>query len=107
MEEIPEVYTPMGTTAENVAKRFEVSRETQDEFAYASQTKAAEAWENGFSTGEVIVPTEVDHRGRPDREITVDQGHHGPRPGTTVEVLPSCAPPSTRRARSPRATPRR
>ncbi|MFU8806101.1 MAG: beta-ketoacyl synthase N-terminal-like domain-containing protein, partial [Bradymonadaceae bacterium] len=33
MEEIPEVYTPMGTTAENVAAKYDVSREDQDEFA--------------------------------------------------------------------------
>ena len=60
MEKNPEIYTPMGTTAENVAKKFEVDRQTQDIFAAASQRKAIEAWESGFFKDEVIsVETEV------------------------------------------------
>src|SRR5688572_21027506 len=37
MEKVPAAYVPMGITAENVAKKFGVSRQQQDEFAYRSQ----------------------------------------------------------------------
>lgn len=47
MEKYPEIYTSMGATAENVAKRFEVAREQQDQFAFESQRRAAEARKAG------------------------------------------------------------
>src|SRR5437868_2701925 len=43
MEKFPAVYTPMGVTAENVARKFKVSREDQDAFALSSHKKAADA----------------------------------------------------------------
>ena len=46
----PAVYTPMGITAENVAKRYNVSREAQDKFALGSQQKASAAREARSST---------------------------------------------------------
>ncbi|MFO7751089.1 MAG: thiolase family protein [Desulfobacteraceae bacterium] len=51
----PEMYTSMGITAENVANRYNVSREDQDKFAADSQAKAARARDNGLFTE--IVPT--------------------------------------------------
>jgi len=51
----PDIYISMGITAENVAKRYHVSREDQDEFAAASQAKASRARDNGLFTE--IVPT--------------------------------------------------
>jgi acetyl-CoA acyltransferase len=91
MEEIPEVYTPMGTTAENVASRHDISRETQDEFAAASQKKAAEAWETDFFPGEVMsVTTEVVTAEGP-QEVTVDRDTII-RPGTTAEILSGLRP---------------
>ena len=51
----PEMYVSMGVTAENVASRYEVSREDQDKFAAASQEKAAKARDNGLFSE--IVPT--------------------------------------------------
>lgn len=51
----PEMYISMGVTAENVANRYNVSREDQDKFAAESQAKAAAAKENGLFTE--IVPT--------------------------------------------------
>jgi acetyl-CoA acyltransferase len=54
MERFPAVYTPMGITAENVAKRFEVSRAQQDEFALSSQKKAAAAQKAGKFAGEIV-----------------------------------------------------
>ncbi|MCA1792797.1 MAG: acetyl-CoA C-acyltransferase [Desulfotignum sp.] len=51
----PEMFVSMGVTAENVAERYKISREDQDAFAAASQTKAAKARDNGRFTE--IVPT--------------------------------------------------
>lgn len=51
----PEMYISMGITAENVASRYNVSREDQDQFAANSQAKAAKARDNGLFTE--IVPT--------------------------------------------------
>ncbi|THB77941.1 MAG: thiolase family protein [Desulfobacteraceae bacterium] len=51
----PEMYVSMGITAENVANRYNVSREDQDKFAANSQAKAAKARDNGLFTE--IVPT--------------------------------------------------
>ncbi|MCR4404006.1 MAG: thiolase family protein [Candidatus Acetothermia bacterium] len=57
-EKLPEVYTPMGITAENVAAKFGISREDQDRFAYDSQMKAARATREGRFKEE-IVPLKV------------------------------------------------
>ena len=43
-----QVYTSMGVTAENVANRYNITREAQDEFAFQSQMKAAEAKKMGL-----------------------------------------------------------
>jgi acetyl-CoA acyltransferase len=87
MEEQPEVYIPMGATAENVAKKFEVSREAQDEFALSSHQKSIDAWERSFMSGEVVpVETEVVNRDGTKKEITVSKDD-GPRPTTSMEVL--------------------
>ncbi len=53
--EDPAMYVSMGITAENVANRYNISREDQDKFAAASQAKAARARDNGLFTE--IVPT--------------------------------------------------
>lgn len=57
-ESFPEVYTPMGITAENVAEEYGIPREEQDKFAYHSHQKAAQAMEEGRFKEE-IVPLEV------------------------------------------------
>jgi acetyl-CoA acyltransferase len=51
----PEMYISMGITAENVANRYNVSREDQDKFAAASQNKAVKARDNGLFTE--VIPT--------------------------------------------------
>ena len=51
----PEMYISMGITAENVANRYNVSREDQDKFAADSQNKAVKARDNGLFTE--VVPT--------------------------------------------------
>jgi acetyl-CoA acyltransferase len=90
------VYASMGVTAENVASRFNVTREEQDIFAAESQRRALAAIENGTFKDE-IVPVEVTHKlPGPDGSVkvttttvTVDEG---PRPGSTVEVLAKLKP---------------
>jgi acetyl-CoA C-acetyltransferase len=72
----------MGVTAENLADKYGITREEQDEFAAASQQKAEQAVESGVFKEE-IVPIEV-----PDRKGTrlVENDEH-PRSGTTAESL--------------------
>jgi acetyl-CoA acyltransferase len=53
----PTVYMSMGITAENVARRYNVTREDQDYFAYHSHLKAADAQKNGYF--KEIVPVEA------------------------------------------------
>jgi acetyl-CoA acyltransferase len=54
MRRFPDVYTPMGITAENVAKKFSVSRPDQDAFALKSQQKAAAAVAAGKFDREIV-----------------------------------------------------
>ena len=53
-EEVPGIYFPMGMTAEVVAKRYEVSREAQDEYALESQMRTAAAQQSGGYDDEII-----------------------------------------------------
>lgn len=78
----------MPETAENVAKRYGISREAQDEFAHESQMKAKKAMESG-RLGDEIIP--VTYRDRKGNEITVDTDEH-PRPNTSKEKLANLRP---------------
>ncbi|MFC3959566.1 thiolase family protein [Halovivax cerinus] len=73
----------MGMTAEEVAERYDVSREAQDEYAATSQQRAVEATEEG-RFDEQIVPIETE-----EGTITEDEGL---RPGTTAEKLAELPP---------------
>jgi acetyl-CoA C-acetyltransferase len=90
-----DVYIPMGMTAENVAERCSVSRESQDEWAVISQNRAVEAVANGHFDAEIVPVTvpahkEVDKEGNEvDVPETVVSKDDGPRPGTTMEKLSS------------------
>jgi len=73
----------MGITAENVAEKWNITREEQDKFALASQQKAEKAIKSGRFKDE-IVPVEVPQRkGNP---IVVDTDEH-PKLGVTIENL--------------------
>ena len=78
----------MGVTAENIAKKYEFSREAQDQFAAESQRKAEEALKAGRFVDE-IVPVEVPQR-RAD-PIVFDKDEF-PRAGTTAEKLGKLRP---------------
>ncbi len=77
----------MGITAENVAKKFEISRREQDEFAAASQQKAEAAQKAGRFKAE-IAPIEVASR----KGTTLFDADEFIRPGTTVEALGELKP---------------
>ena len=77
----------MGTTAENVAREFQITRETQDDFAVKSQNKA-EAAQNAGRFSDEIVPFTVKTR---KGETVVDKDEH-PRAGTTIETLQKLRP---------------
>ncbi len=90
-ESSPESFTNMGLTAENVAEKYDVSREDQDEFAMKSNLKAAKAVETGLFDAEIVPVevevTEVGADGKPaTRKFTVARDE-GPRANTTVEAL--------------------
>jgi len=78
----------MPQTAENVAERFNISREEQDEFAFESQMKAKVAMESGKFKEEIVPVTFKDKKGN---EIVVDTDEH-PRPDTTMEKLAKLKP---------------
>lgn len=79
---------PMGITAENVAERFNIPREEQDELGYLSQAKAANALKEGHFK-EQIVPVVIPQRKGDPVVFEVDEH---PRPGTTLEALAKLRP---------------
>jgi acetyl-CoA acyltransferase len=82
----------MGMTAENLALKYDISRENQDQFALWSQQKFAAARENGFFNDE-IVPVIIPQKKGPS--IVVDQDEF-PRPSTTFETLAGLRPAFTK-----------
>ena len=78
----------MGETAENVAKKFGITREEQDRFALESQKKAAAAWEQELFADE-IVPVEVPQRKAPALVVDRDESS---APDTRMEKLAKLKP---------------
>ena len=79
--------TPMAGTAENLARKFDISREEQDKYALRSQIEAKRAKDSGY-LAEEIVPVEVKTR---KGSVLVDQDDHL-RPETTLEGLSKLKP---------------
>ena len=75
---LPDVYIPMGQTAENVALLKDVSREAMDAFAYASQTRYAAAAASGFWAREITPITLADG--------TVMDADESPRPADRAKL---------------------
>ena len=84
------MYPPfaMGETAENVAERWNISREAQDEFAYNTQMKYKAAHEAGKFADELIPVSVPQRKGDP---VVVDTDEH-PRPNTSLEKLAKLKP---------------
>jgi acetyl-CoA C-acetyltransferase len=77
----------MGNTAENVAQKFQITREQQDEFAFHSQRKAGEAMKAGRFRDEIAPVTVKGRKG----DVVVSEDEY-PKPDTTIEVLQKLRP---------------
>ncbi|RFA35558.1 acetyl-CoA acetyltransferase [Virgibacillus dokdonensis] len=96
VENAPGYYMGMGHTAEEVANRFQISREDQDAFAVRSHQRAAKAIEEGKFTDE-MVPVEVTHRfindqNKPEEQKMTFTMDEGVRPETSTEILAKLRP---------------
>jgi len=81
---VANVYIPMGLTAENVAERFDVSRDEMDRFAQQSQERAVAAQSSGHFARE-LTPY-------PKADGTVVEADDGPRASSTLEKLQQLEP---------------
>jgi len=77
----------MGTTAENVAERWQITRDEQDQFAARSQQRAEAAQGSGRFDDEIVPVTISTRKG--DVTVTADEY---PKHGTTVEILAKLRP---------------
>ena len=96
VEERPEVFMPMGLTAEQVARRYRVTRDDQDVFAFHSHRKALDAIRAGRFRDEIVpVPTTVyvaEDGEKPLPRPIVFETDEGPRADTTIEALSKLRP---------------
>ena len=95
-QDLPHYYTNMGLTAENVAEKYDISREDQDEFALRSNLRAAEAVQSGRFDPE-LVPLDVkivepDGNGSVKTREFVFKRDEGPRPDTSLQALGKLKP---------------
>ena len=96
IEQRPEVYINMGLTAENVAEKYDISREDQDAFALRSHQSAVKAWEEGYFQDQ-ITPLEVKHKfvaanGEVEEESFIFEQDEGPRKDTSLDALAGLKP---------------
>lgn len=96
-EEVPGIYHAMGTTAECVADRYNVTREAQDEYALSSQQRCAAAQDAGYYDDEIIpmdtkmILKNKETGAEKEVDVTVDRDDCN-RPDTTLEGLSSLNP---------------
>jgi acetyl-CoA acyltransferase len=87
----PDYYLNMGLTAENLARKYEITREQADEFSYGSHQKALAAIKEGKFQDEIVPMTirvdELDEKGRVRRKEIVFAQDEGPRADTSLEGL--------------------
>lgn len=92
VEDYPEIYINMGLTAENVASKYGITRDKQDEFAFKSHQKAIHAQQNGYFSSQ-IVDIPITYRSLDSKDqsfiFNVDEG---PRADTTIEKLSTLKP---------------
>ena len=91
MAERPEFYTPMGITAEIVAKRFEITRQMQDEMAYRSHIRGSAAIKDGKFKDEIVPVSTKVYEASGVKAVTVTDDE-GPRADTTLEALAKLKP---------------
>ena len=96
IENAPDAYLSMGLTAENLARKYNISRTAQDTYAYQSHRKAISAIDAG-KFREEIVPFTVEEtllnsEGAPETNSSVFDTDEGPRRETSPEALASLKP---------------
>ena len=97
LEEKPDIFMAMGNTAEVVARRYNVTRDVQDEYAVQSQARYANAVEQGWIADEIVpmsatmltVDRESGEQSKIDVVVERDECN---RPGTTIEGLAGLKP---------------
>ncbi|MCA1564076.1 MAG: acetyl-CoA C-acyltransferase [Acidobacteria bacterium] len=96
VEHYPDFYLNMGLATENVARKYEVSREEQDEFSFRSHSRASAAQDAGKFDDEIVplkvVFEELDERGRKQRRETTFERDEGVRRDTSAESLAKLRP---------------
>ncbi|MCW5960524.1 MAG: acetyl-CoA C-acyltransferase [Pyrinomonadaceae bacterium] len=96
VDSYPDYYLNMGLTAEALAKKYEISREEQDEFALRSHQKAAAAINEGKFKDEIVsfnvTVDELDEKGRVRRKQVVFDTDEGVRFDATIEGLQKLRP---------------
>jgi acetyl-CoA acyltransferase len=92
MEKMPSAHTPMGITAENLARKYSISRKDADEFALNSQKKASAAIAAGRFKDEIVPVQAVGFGANGEREMFPFEVDELPRPDTTIEGLSSLKP---------------
>jgi acetyl-CoA acyltransferase len=92
----PGAFSGMGLTAENVAERFQIGRDEQDEFGARSQQKAEAALKTGRFRSQIVPLTLKQQKALPNGRFTYEEKlfdtDEGVRPGTTKESLSSLRP---------------
>ncbi|HZM24064.1 MAG TPA: thiolase family protein, partial [Anaerolineales bacterium] len=95
-QDLPHYYTNMGLTAENVAVKYGISREDQDEFSLKSHQKAAQAVDSGLFDPELIsVEVEViemNGHEKPVKKNFIVKRDEGPRADTNMDALSKLKP---------------
>jgi acetyl-CoA acyltransferase len=95
-QDLPHYYTNMGLTAENVAVKYDISREDQDEFSLKSHQKASQAVNSGLFDPE-LVPVEVElielnGSEKPIKKNFSVKRDEGPRADTNMDALSKLKP---------------
>jgi acetyl-CoA acyltransferase len=92
----PDYYTSMGLTAEQVAAKYKITREDQDEFAYNSHQKAIQAIEKGYFKDEIVPftveETFLDEDMKKQTRSFVVETDEGPRKDTSLDALAKLRP---------------
>jgi acetyl-CoA acyltransferase len=95
VDHIPQIYMGMGLTAEEIYRKYGISREEQDQFSYRSHQNALKAQAEG-KFDEEIVPFEVDtttlDHDKPSTRKSIFKKDEGPRADTSPEALAKLKP---------------
>ena len=96
IEHAPDTYLSMGLTAENLARKYNISRTAQDAYAYESHRKAIEAIDAGKFRKEIvpltIEETHLNSEGTSETNSSVFDTDEGPRRDTSPEALADLKP---------------